>query len=266
MTKYQVYLYFFLVALATAALGAVVWNLLLPSDATRRQHTRKTWTVFVFFVGLIIFVMGLFVYWSVGSYKTPAAIVHGVGIGLILSVILVGTYTPGEMFAGRGFFFGSLSIIATAAVLVIIVAANFYARQKDWSYDFNQDKLASLHDETIKVLKNLQKPVTVTAFLYKREKQQERMFLSFFEKYRNINRKMFKVNVVDPMADPQVASCYGIKGDFQQLVRHYPASEAFHWVASVVDLQEPNPNPNPNPNRTGHPDRPTTSNNPTRPF
>ncbi|TNE49602.1 MAG: hypothetical protein EP343_11115 [Deltaproteobacteria bacterium] len=220
MSKYQVYLYFFLVALATAALGAVVWNMLLPSDASRRLHTRKTWTVFVFFLGVIVFTLGLFVYFTVGTYKTPTAVLHGIGIGLILTVVLVGTYSPGEAFAGKGLFFNGLTIVATAAVLAIVVAINFYVRQKEWKYDFNQDKLESLHDETVKVLKNLKEPITVTAFLYKREKQQEQMFLNFFEKYRSVNRKMFNIRVVDPMASPLTAKCYDVKGDFGGQLRN----------------------------------------------
>ena len=220
MSKYQVYLYFALTAIGTAAVFAVLWNLLLPTEKMRRQHARKTWTVVLFFSGLIVIAAGFFVYWITEQYKNPAAIVQGIGVGLIMVVILAGTYEASDLFRGQGLFFGSVSVIASVAVVGLIAAVNFYTYQNPMKYDFNQDKLESLNDETVKVLKALQKPIEVIAFLYKQEKQQEQGFRGFFEKYSTINQKKFFIRVINPVDNPKMAECFGVKGEFGSQLRN----------------------------------------------
>lgn len=220
MGKYQIYIYFALTAIVTATIAATLWNLFLPTERIRRLHTRKMWTVGLFFAGLTLFVSGLFVYWIVGQYKQPAAIVQGLGIGLIMTVILLGTYEASDMFRGQGLFFGSTSVIASVAALAIVVAANFYTSKNPAQYDFNADKLETLNDQTLNVLKALEKPVEVVAFLYKQEKQIAQRLRTFFKKYSDINPKKFQVRIIDPVENPSTAACYGVKGSAGSQLRN----------------------------------------------
>lgn len=220
MSNFFIYLYFALTAIATGAVVAVLWNLFQPLDSLRQKHARKTWTVVLFFAGLLMIMVGFFVYWTVEVYQLPAALIHGMGVGLILAVILTGSYQARDIMTGQALFFGGMSVIAVAAAVVIVVAVNFYAHQKDWKVDFNKDKLESLDDETVKVLTHLKSKIEVIAFLYKEEKEQEQLFLSFFEKYRAVNRQKFEIRVINPVDAPKLAECYEVKGDFGSQLRN----------------------------------------------
>lgn len=220
MSTYSIYIYFVLIAVATTAVVSVFFQLVLPTNLPRKAHARKIWTVVVFFLGWMLIASGFFVYWTVEVYKISTALLHGMGMGFILAMVLVGSYQAKGTMSGQTIFFGGMSILAVAGAVVIVFAANFYFNQKDWKFDFNKDKLESLDDETVKVLKNLKSKIEVIAFLYKEEKEQEQLFLSFFEKYRAVNRQKFDVRVINPVDSPTLAECYEVKGDLGGQLRN----------------------------------------------
>jgi hypothetical protein len=185
-------------------IGLVVLVLLLPS----KYFARKIWSVVFLIFGMIFVATGLFAYWILGQYSTLPALFQGIGAGLVLGVLAVGSFELGDLFSGQGFFFSSVNVFATAAVLAVIGFVSYLGIQNPTKLDFNLDKLESLSSHTTQLLKALDKPIEAIVFLYKQEKDLELQFQEFFEKYRDVNRSKFQIRVVDPASQPRIAECY----------------------------------------------------------
>jgi ABC-type uncharacterized transport system involved in gliding motility auxiliary subunit len=105
---------------------------------------------------------------------------------------------------------------ATYIIVVIAVlgAVNFLANRYSKSLDTTSTKQFSLSDQTIKVVKNLNRDIKITYFDETSRFPQARDLL---ERYRNISPKI-QLDYIDPVKKPQVAKGAGFRRDLSILV------------------------------------------------
>lgn len=108
----------------------------------------------------------------------------------------------------RFLLYGANAFVFTLVILGILVALNYWAFKRDGRFNVTQEKLYSLSDQTIKVLKGLDKDVDILAF-FKEVGPDRKEFQDLINGYiRRTGR--IKVRFVDPDKDPGVAKKYGI--------------------------------------------------------
>ncbi|MGH9451185.1 MAG: GldG family protein [Terriglobia bacterium] len=109
---------------------------------------------------------------------------------------------------GRAALRGVNFAIYTAVVLAIIVLCNWFVSRNDHHLDLTPTKQFSLSPETQKVLKGLDRPVTLYDFNNQGAFAQERDLLKL---YSSASHEI-AVKYVDPDRDPGLAKTFGVQG------------------------------------------------------
>ena len=104
--------------------------------------------------------------------------------------------------------------VYVVVILAVLTAVNFLANRYDKSWDATANKQFSLSDQTIKVVRNLKRDVTVTYFDEQSRFPQARDLL---DRYQTLSTKV-RVNYIDPVRKPQVARAAGYRRDAPILV------------------------------------------------
>ncbi|MBI4405354.1 MAG: Gldg family protein [Deltaproteobacteria bacterium] len=130
-------------------------------------------------------------------------------IALVLAVIyLVLEY---KVFAGalskKTTKYGLNSILMAVLGLFIVVVVNLIVSEHDWKKDITKNKLHTLSEESLKVLKNLKSEVKFRAFVYPTQVHE---YDNVFEKYA-YHSKLLKKEYVDLDKEPFAVQKYGIK-------------------------------------------------------
>ncbi|MGH9439011.1 MAG: DUF7088 domain-containing protein, partial [Terriglobia bacterium] len=108
---------------------------------------------------------------------------------------------------GRAALRGANFAIYTVVVLAIIVLCNWFVSRNDHHLDLTPTKQFSLSPETQKVLKGLDRPVTLYDFNSQGGFAQERDLLKL---YSSASHKI-AVKYVDPNRDPGLAKTFGVQ-------------------------------------------------------
>ncbi len=112
-----------------------------------------------------------------------------------------------DIFKARQTQFAAYATVYIGVVLAVLVLINFLANRYNKSFDSTSAKRYSLSDQTEKIVKNLNKEVTITYFDKTRGFQGARDLLG---RYENLSTKV-KVNYVDHEKDPIRARAAGIR-------------------------------------------------------
>ena len=97
--------------------------------------------------------------------------------------------------------------IYIAVILAVLGAANWLANRYNQSYDTTSNKRYSLSDQTIKVVRNLKRDVTISYFDRTAEFARAKDLL---DRYDTLSPKL-KVAYIDPDRKPQIAKAAGVK-------------------------------------------------------
>src|SRR5437588_1928709 len=137
----------------------------------------------------------LFVTGTVQSIEVIAAIVVGVG-GIALWLFTNRREHP----LGRGAFYGAISAVSALVLVAALVGINYIVVKKPKSWDFTKDRIFTLSDQTIGVLKGLKEPVTVQAFYAGSEPE----YVELESRLRQYKAQTDKLGVefVDPFKHP----------------------------------------------------------------
>jgi ABC-type uncharacterized transport system involved in gliding motility auxiliary subunit len=112
-----------------------------------------------------------------------------------------------DIFKARQTQFAAYATVYISVVLAVLVLINFLANRYNKSFDSTTTKRYSLSEQTEKIVKNLNKDVTITYFDKTRGFQAARDLLS---RYETLSNKV-KVNFVDHEKDPIRARSAGIR-------------------------------------------------------
>jgi ABC-type uncharacterized transport system involved in gliding motility auxiliary subunit len=105
--------------------------------------------------------------------------------------------------------YGTTSIIGVLIFVAILVILNIIATYHVKKFDWTRGNVYSLSDQTIKVLKNLESDIIVTAF-FKKNSQPETVMRTLIDNYKDYTDKI-KIDFVDPDLKPSIAKEYKMK-------------------------------------------------------
>jgi len=104
--------------------------------------------------------------------------------------------------------------VYTVVIVAVLVAINFLANRYDKSYDATANKQFSLSDQTIKVVKGLNRDITIYDFAESSRFPSDRDLL---DRYSALSPKL-KVDYIDPVKHPTQAKAAGFRRDVSLLV------------------------------------------------
>ncbi len=110
--------------------------------------------------------------------------------------------------------YGAYMAAYIIVIVAVLAAVNFLANRYDKSYDSTSNKQFSLSDQTIKVVKNLKRPVSITYFDSQSHFPQARDLL---DRYSSLSPKL-TVEYIDPDKKPQQAKSAGYRRDVTLLI------------------------------------------------
>ncbi len=108
----------------------------------------------------------------------------------------------------RHFLYGANALILILIVLAILVVLNYIAFKRAVRFDVTEKGLYSLSDQTVKVLKNLDKDIEILAF-FKEIGVDRTEFQDLIGRYKSYTDKI-KVRFVDPDKEPGVTAKYEV--------------------------------------------------------
>jgi ABC-type uncharacterized transport system involved in gliding motility auxiliary subunit len=103
-----------------------------------------------------------------------------------------------EFYKGRGARYGTLSLVSIAVFLGILVAVNYLGSRQNKRWDLTANQVFSLSDQTVKILRELKEPITITVFDVTERQDLHRDRLQEFQYHTN----QLKVDFVDPNREP----------------------------------------------------------------
>jgi len=101
---------------------------------------------------------------------------------------------------GRGAFYGTVSAVSAAVLVAALAGVNYIAVKKAKSWDLTKDKIFTLSDQTVGVLKGLKSDVKVQAF-YAGSEQEFPELKQRLDQYKAQTDKL-QVDFVDPFKHP----------------------------------------------------------------
>jgi ABC-type uncharacterized transport system involved in gliding motility auxiliary subunit len=134
----------------------------------------------------------------------------------------------GEALKGRSAAYGLNSLVTILLVVSIVGVVNYLASKYPQKLDLTKNKVHTLSEQTVKLVKGLQKPVKATLFAKFQEKEKYRPLL---DDYKGLSTK-FEVEYVDPDKEPTRAKAANVR-KYGTLVLSYGTRDS-----QVEDLTE----------------------------
>jgi ABC-type uncharacterized transport system involved in gliding motility auxiliary subunit len=133
-------------------------------------------------------------------------------LSVVVGVLLVGALGTllkqnQKSLQSRATAYGLNSAITIVLVIAILGVLNFLAVRYPAKMDLTKNKINTLNDQTVKIVKNLSQPVHATLYTKAAQKEQIRPLL---ENYKNLNPK-FEVEYVDIDKEISRAKAAGIR-------------------------------------------------------
>ncbi len=141
-------------------------------------------------------------------------------LGASIVLGLVYTFTNLEevkrFFAARSTRYGTNMVLLIVIILAIISIINYIVVRHPYKFDLNEDKIYSLSDQTLKVLKTLKSEVKAYAFYPPDAPETERL-RDLFENYRYHN-SLFTYEFIDPVKNPEKVNAFAITSTGPRIV------------------------------------------------
>ena len=112
-----------------------------------------------------------------------------------------------EIFSRKTTRYGLNSVLMSILFLAIMVVINLIAVEHDWKRDFTKNKIHTLSDESIKILKGLKDEIVMRAFVYPTQTQD---YDAMFDKF-TYHTKLLKKEYVDLDKEPMAVKTYNVK-------------------------------------------------------
>jgi ABC-type uncharacterized transport system involved in gliding motility auxiliary subunit len=160
-------------------------------------------------LGLLILTVLALLLWP---FRSSLALIPA-GLGLILLGLSAwANLKELKGFRRKAFLFSSNLVFIILLVLAILVLVNVIFSRYHARFDFTEDKVHSLSPETIQILKNLNKDVSLRCFFLEKSDSHFRME-RLLERYAEVTKRI-KVAFIDPDKNPQEAQKNQVSGNF----------------------------------------------------
>lgn len=111
-----------------------------------------------------------------------------------------------EFYKGRNARYGTMSIVSVIAFLGVLAAVNYLGARQNKRWDLTANQVYSLSEQTIKLLKDLKDPVTITVYAMGAQQDVHKQRL---EEFKYFTSKL-TTEMVDPDRQPTRAQAAGI--------------------------------------------------------
>jgi ABC-type uncharacterized transport system involved in gliding motility auxiliary subunit len=159
-------------------------------------------------VGLVVAAMAAIHANVVGQFTPYHYSFMAVGGLALLAGIALNLGELAAFFRGRKAMYGANTVISIVILLAVLVLANVLAVRYNQRLDTTSEKLFSLSDQTVKLLRNLKEPVELVVFA--RNKSAPEKVTDLLQEYRAHSTKL-QWKVVDPDRQPDQARRYGVR-------------------------------------------------------
>jgi ABC-type uncharacterized transport system involved in gliding motility auxiliary subunit len=166
----------------------------------------------------------------------------GLALALLLNPAAVQTWL-----AGRQARYGGNVLLMMVALLLILVAVNYLAKQNPKRWDWSEEKLNTLAPESINILKQLGQPARAIGFYSSRSASSEDSARRLLEQYRAEAGGKFDFEFHDPLREPGLARQYNITRDGTLVVEMGGSHEEVTFASedeitgALVRLSNPTP-------------------------
>ena len=156
-------------------------------------------------IGLILIAIGLIVYSITNVWGWKSLVI--IGVGLAGAIFALFKLDLKSVLKSRKLLYSGNMFLVIILVLAILAMVNFFLARHTWRVDTTSSGVFSLSDQTVKVLKGLDKEVKVIAFVKDLNKEYIEDRLKEYEHFS----KYMKWEVVDPDEKPGMAKKYKVK-------------------------------------------------------
>lgn len=154
-------------------------------------------------IAIIVGLSGAYLYQSVPMIPWVCG---GVAVAALVAYIWLDRKRLKERVTHRSTLFGLNAVFKAVLILGIATVANLIFVNYDWKWDATKNKLHTLSDQSVKVVKSLQKPITIRAFVNPQATQD---YKDIFGRYQHESDKV-KVEFMDVLKDPLMAKTYNV--------------------------------------------------------
>jgi ABC-type uncharacterized transport system involved in gliding motility auxiliary subunit len=159
--------------------------------------------------GIGLLLTGLVIWVVKFEFDIFVAVTAIAGLFLLLFILFANFSSFRDFIGRRSTRYGAGSIVAIVLVLAIIVFVESISAKHSIRVDMTENKRYSLSDQTIKVLKGLNKDVEALAFFGKSQKLRNQWERTL--KLYRYHSSHFKFRMVDPEMEPTLTKKHGVK-------------------------------------------------------
>jgi len=167
-------------------------------------------------IGLFSLIIGFFIFLIQPENNALPFIIMGVSALLLILYAFTNWSEVKTFFKARSTRYGTNMIITLLIVLGILAVVNYIVVRHPYKIDLNQDKIYSLSDQTLKVLKTVKSEIKAYAFYPPDAGETERL-RDLFENYKYHN-SLFSYEFVDPVKSPEKVNAFGITSTGPRIV------------------------------------------------
>jgi ABC-type uncharacterized transport system involved in gliding motility auxiliary subunit len=163
------------------------------------------------YIGLALVFAALVILKIRPEQKAVALTAALAGLAALIVYIILNLSSLKRGFKRKSFIYSSNLLLIIVLVLGILVLANIFLAKHHLRVDFTSSKLHSLSDQSIKVVKNLKKDVSVKAFF--REGNMSRASMDALMKIYSYESPRIKIEFIDPDKNPGLVKRYDVTQD-----------------------------------------------------
>src|SRR4030042_1068754 len=160
-------------------------------------------------LGLILLALIAMQVWP--HRKAVFLVLAVVGVAAVAVYIALNLSSLKRSVSRKSFLYSGNLLLIVVLVLAILVLLNYFLSRHNLRFDFTEAKLHSLSDQSIQLLKNLDKDVQIKGFF--REGNYSRSKLEALLKNFSYYSKKIKYEFIDPDKNPGLVKAYGITQD-----------------------------------------------------
>jgi gliding motility-associatede transport system auxiliary component len=160
-------------------------------------------------LGLVILALIGLLIWP--YRRTSFLVLAAIGVVALVVYIVLNLSSLKRSVSRKSFLYSGNLIVIIVLVLAILVLLNYFLSRHNHRFDFTEAKLHSLSDQSIQVLKNLNKDVQIKGFF--REGNYGRAQMEDLLKNFSYYSKKIKSEFIDPDKNPGLVKAYEITQD-----------------------------------------------------
>lgn len=160
-------------------------------------------------LGILLLLVSAGVWLVTGRTDQWVIVLAAAGLGLTAFFALERPQQVAAFLAARQFRYGTNTTAMSLAAIVIVILLNVLASRYSLRLDMTADRIYSLSEQTLAVLRQLDRPVNIIAFQQPGSPRQERLE-DLLEEYRR-HSPLISFDLVDPNMQPGLARQYGVE-------------------------------------------------------